>query len=85
MQGLPLLLKRIQNDEINWKILIPTLLELKEEIITYLKEKNFNLTYQKSSRQWEWILNNKDIIVQAIGLSVTIILAVLTLFPPKGK
>lgn len=69
-----------ENDKIDWSVLIPTLLELKEEITKHLEKINFILTYQKSSRQSEWILENKDTIVQVIVLIVPIIVAILTVY-----
>ncbi len=74
-----------ENDEIEWSILIPALLELKEEITKYLKKINFKLTYKKLPRRSQWILKNKSTIVQVIGLIVPIVLFILTkLYPSKG-
>lgn len=73
-----------EKDEINWRSLTPVILKLNDDIITYLRESNFNLTYKKLPRRSEWILKNKDTIVQAIGLIVPIILFILAkLYPPK--
>ncbi len=74
-----------EKDEIEWRSLTPAILKLNEDIITYLTEINFDLTYQKLSRQSEWMLRNKETVIQVIGLIVPIILFILAkLLPPIG-
>ncbi len=66
-----------EKDEIIWNSLIPAILKLNDDIITYLKEINFNLTYKKLSRRSEWILKNKETFIQVVGLILSIILVIL--------
>ena len=73
-----------EKDELKWISLTPMLLKLNDEILTYLTDIHFNLTYKKLTRRSEFIFKNKDFIVQTIGVIVPIILFILTiLFAPK--
>jgi ABC-type multidrug transport system fused ATPase/permease subunit len=66
-------------NEINWRSLIQEIKKLDDNIIRYLRESNFNLTNKKLPRRTEWILKNKETIVQVIGLIVPIILFILSI------
>lgn len=85
-KNLEIMLKLVkEKDEIDFRSLTSTILELNKDIRIYLKEVNLEFTPQELSRQSEWMLRNKDTIFQAISLIVSIILLILSkYYPPKG-
>lgn len=62
-----------ENDKIKWKPFTTEIMKLTEEITAYLKDNNFYLTYRASSKEFEWIYSNKNLILKLIGLIIAIV------------
>lgn len=56
------------------------LLKLNNNIINYLKEIGFNLTDEKLSRQSSWMLRNKDTIINAIIMVLSVVSTIVGYF-----
>lgn len=65
-----------EDDVIKWKYFTREVMDLNEEIITYLKNINFHLTYRKWPKKLEWIIN-KDMIYRVIGPIVSVVVSVV--------
>lgn len=70
-----------EDDAIKWKYFTREVMDLNEEIITYLKDINFHLTYRKWPRNLEWVSSNKDMIFKVVGLIVAAIISVVLKIP----
>ncbi len=57
-----------EKGNIKWKPLANELVCLNEEITTYLRENNLNLTYKKLPGRLEWISKNRDLIYDTIKI-----------------
>lgn len=70
-----------EDDAIKWKYFTKEVMDLNEEIVTYLKDINFHLTYRKWPRELEWVSSNRDMIFKVVGLIIAAIISVVLKIP----
>jgi len=70
-----------EDDAIKWKYFTREVIDLNEEIITYLKDINFHLNISKMAEELEWISSNKDMIFKVVGLIIAAIISVTLKIP----
>ena len=62
-----------KNDKIKWKPFTIELIKLNKDILEYLSDNNFHLTYRARRKELEWIIINKNDIFKTIGIIIALI------------
>ena len=62
-----------EHDKIKWKPFTIELIKLNEDILKYLNDNNFYLTYRARRKELEWIIINKNDIFKIVGIIIALI------------